>query len=156
MCGHLIILHEDHITELSHHCVPFSRIRHLMPVRQRLCHYSPSPRSRSWLGELDLVELYLSEFEVEARPGLELENCHCTVPKKKGMYLLLFLSKEISGVDVRQCPGTSTSTAATGHTLRPSTQVVPKLTRADRGNDASTESSGGDGRGERLGDCSGR
>jgi hypothetical protein len=43
----------------------------------------------------DLIELYRSEFEVEARPGLELENCHCAVPKR-----YVSSSRVISDADV--------------------------------------------------------
>ncbi|KAF8875965.1 hypothetical protein CPB84DRAFT_1796239 [Gymnopilus junonius] len=71
--------------DVGHHRIPFSRICHLMPVRQRLSEsLSTVATIRSKAGRAvlkDLIELYRSEFEVEARPGLELKNCHCATPK---------------------------------------------------------------------------
>ncbi|KAI0027715.1 hypothetical protein K488DRAFT_90536 [Vararia minispora EC-137] len=56
-----------------------------MPVRQRLSESLftvATIRSKAGRAVLkDLIELYRSEFEVEARPGLELKNCHCATPK---------------------------------------------------------------------------
>ncbi|THH27758.1 hypothetical protein EUX98_g6434 [Antrodiella citrinella] len=71
--------------DVGHHRIPFSRIRHLMPVRQRLSESLftvAAIRSKAGKAVLqDLIELYRSEFELEARPGLELKNCHCAAPK---------------------------------------------------------------------------
>ncbi|KAI0252072.1 hypothetical protein BJV78DRAFT_1282060 [Lactifluus subvellereus] len=72
--------------DVGHYRIPFFRIRHLMPVRQRLSESLFTIAAiRSKAGRVvlkDLIELYRSEFEVEARPGLELKNCHCAVPKR--------------------------------------------------------------------------
>jgi hypothetical protein len=72
--------------DVGHHRIPFSRIRHLIPVRQRLSESLftvAAIQSKAGRAVLkDLIELYRSEFEVEARPGLELKNCHCAVPKR--------------------------------------------------------------------------
>jgi hypothetical protein len=60
--------------DVGHHRIPFSRIRHLIPARQRLSESLftvATIRSNAGRAVLkDLIELYQSEFEVEARPWL--------------------------------------------------------------------------------------
>jgi len=72
--------------DVGHRRIASSRIRHLMPVRQHLSEpLSTVTTIRCKAGKAvlkDLIGLCRSEFEVEARPGLELKNCHCAVPKR--------------------------------------------------------------------------
>ncbi|KAH7882273.1 hypothetical protein F5I97DRAFT_338076 [Phlebopus sp. FC_14] len=81
------------------YCTPFYRISHLMPIHKRLSKSMFtittiwSKAGRAVLE--DLVELYRSEFEVEARLGLELKNCHCEAPKEYIVFFLFFPSKVI-------------------------------------------------------------
>src|SRR6266702_207247 len=71
--------------DVGHYRTPFSRIHHLMPIRQRLAKSLftvATIRSDAGREALeDLIKLYQSEFEVEHRPGLGPENCHCQDPK---------------------------------------------------------------------------
>ncbi len=71
--------------DVGHYRTPFSRIHHLMPIRQRLAKSLftvATIRSAAGREALeDLIKLYQSEFEVEHRPGLGPENCHCQDPK---------------------------------------------------------------------------
>ena len=70
--------------EVGHHHIPFSRINHLMPVRQRLSEslFTVAPTSKAERAVLkDLIELYRSRFDVEARSSSELRNCHCATQK---------------------------------------------------------------------------
>lgn len=83
--------------DVGHYRTPFSRIRHLMPIRERLAESLftvATIRSKAGRAVLeDLIALYRSEFEVESRRGLELENCHCPVQKE---YVYCFVAS--SGV----------------------------------------------------------
>ena len=85
--------------DVGHHRIAFSRIRHLMPVRQHLSEpLSTVATIWSKAGRAvlkDLIELYRSEFEVEARPGLELKNCHCTVPKRYASSFMVILDVDM-------------------------------------------------------------
>lgn len=71
--------------DVGHYRTPFSRIRHLMPIRQRLAEslfIVATIRSAAGRAALeDLIELYRSQSEVEHRPSLGPENCHCQDPK---------------------------------------------------------------------------
>ena len=74
------------IEDRGHYCTPFSRIRHLMPVHQRLADSLftvatiHSDAGRAALE--DLITLYRSEVEVEHRRGLEPEHCLCQDQKE--------------------------------------------------------------------------
>lgn len=70
----------------GHYRMPFSRIEHVMSIRKRLSTLlSKVDTIRSKVGRAvlnDLIELYRSDYEVDARSELGLGNCHCAVPKE--------------------------------------------------------------------------
>ncbi len=111
-------------TDEGHYRTPFYCIRHLMSIRERLSKSMftiGTIRSQAGRAVLeDLIELYRSKFEVEARLGLELKNCHFEEPKE-----CMFLRFSVKGdlltlVICEQRPGTHTMEA---HLQLP--QVLP-------------------------------
>ncbi|KAH9841009.1 uncharacterized protein C8Q71DRAFT_701269 [Rhodofomes roseus] len=78
--------------DVRHYRTPFSRIRHLMPIRDRLSEsmFTVAP-IRSEVGRAvleDLIALYQSKVEVQHRPGLEPEKCHCPTHPDENKYVL--------------------------------------------------------------------
>lgn len=70
---------------MGSHQSQFSRARRMMPVRQRLAeNIFQEATLRSGLGRQvlgDMIALCRQEHEIEIRPGLEPEKCHCIVSK---------------------------------------------------------------------------
>jgi len=85
--------------DVGHHRIPFSRIRHLMPVRQRLSEsLFTAAAVRSKAGRAVLKDL----IGRSSRSRLDLAwSLRTAIARsQKGMYLLLLPSKGISDVDM--------------------------------------------------------
>ncbi|KAG8875499.1 hypothetical protein FRB97_005060 [Tulasnella sp. 331] len=114
--------------DVGHRRILFSRISHLIRVRQRLSKslfIVATIRGGAGRAVLkNLIELHRSEFEFEARPGLELENCDCAVAKMYASSLTSRSDVNPSVASQRAYNG-STSTAVTCRILHPRAHVVP-------------------------------
>jgi hypothetical protein len=80
------LFHEvDETYFMGSHRSRFSRARRMMPVRQRLAeNIFQEATLRSDLGRqvlADMIALCKQEHEIEVRPGLEPDKCHCIVSK---------------------------------------------------------------------------